>query len=158
MFIQKYKQNTNTYNQSIPILMFGGSSIFDFSKTSWYKIVYYCFLYGSYILYGILIVTILGGLPNMDLSHKIPDYLSILQNGLKYYVCFFLIVRFNPFISHSEFTQFDADIVFSSAIFLLLTTSFTSILTTYATTHIQNPTDTTPFKKVIALGDFTQST
>lgn len=115
-------------------------AILDFSKTSWYKIVYYIFLYGSYILYGFTLLAILGGLPNMNLSHKIPEYLTILQNGLKYYVCFFLIVRFNPLFSHSEFTQFDADIVFSSAIFLLLTTSFTSIVTTYVTAHIANPT------------------
>lgn len=114
-------------------------AILDFSKTSWYKIVYYIFLYGSYILYGFTLLAILGGLPNMNLSHKIPEYLTILQNGLKYYVCFFLIVRFNPLFSHSEFTQFDADIVFSSAIFLLLTTSFTSIVTTYVTAHIANP-------------------
>jgi hypothetical protein len=114
-------------------------AILDFSKTSWYKIVYYIFLYGSYILYGFTLLAILGGLPNMNLSHKIPEYLTILQNGLKYYVCFFLIVRFNPLFSHSEFTQFDADIVFSSAIFLLLTTSFTSIVTTYVTAHITNP-------------------
>lgn len=114
-------------------------AILDFSKTSWYKIVYYIFLYGSYILYGFTLLAILGGLPNMNLSHKIPEYLAILQNGLKYYVCFFLIVRFNPLFSHSEFTQFDADIVFSSAIFLLLTTSLTSIVTTYVTAHIANP-------------------
>lgn len=114
-------------------------AILDFSKTSWYKIVYYIFLYGSYILYGFTLLAILGGLPNMNLSHKIPEYLTILQNGLKYYVCFFLIVRFNPLFSHSEFTQFDADIVFSSAIFLLLTTSFTAIVTTYVTAHIANP-------------------
>jgi hypothetical protein len=114
-------------------------AIFDFSKTSWYKIVYYIFLYGSYILYGFTLLAILGGLPNMNLSHKIPEYLTILQTGLKNYVCFFLIVRFNPLFSHSEFTQFDADIVFSSAIFLLLTTSMTSIVTTYVTAHIANP-------------------
>jgi hypothetical protein len=114
-------------------------TILDFSKTSWYKIVYYIFLYGSYILYGFTLLAILGGLPNMNLSHKIPEYLAILQNGLKYYVCFFLIVRFNPLFSHSEFTQFDADIVFSSAIFLLLTTSLTSVVTTYVTAHIANP-------------------
>jgi len=119
--------------------MFGFDMKFDFNDMNWYKIVYYCFLYGSYILYGITIIAILGGLPNMDMSQKIPEYLSILQNGLKYYVCFFLIARFNPFISHAEFTQFDADIVFSSAIFLLLTTSFTSILITYAISHIENP-------------------
>lgn len=129
--------------------------MFDFSKTSWHKILYYCFLYGSYFFYGILLIAILGGLPNLELSHKIPEYLTILQNVLKYYVCFFLIIRFNPFISHSEFTQFDADVVFSSAIFLLLTTSLTSIVTNYATEYVANPTNpNSPFKKNISLGGF----
>ena len=131
--------------------MFDG--MFDFSKTSWHKILYYCFLYGSYFFYGILLVAILGGLPNLELSHKIPEYLNILQNALRYYVCFFLIIRFNPFISHSEFTQFDADVVFSSAIFLLLTTSLTSIITNYATEYVANPTNpNSPFRKNISLG------
>lgn len=129
--------------------------MFDFSKTSWHKILYYCFLYGSYFFYGIMLLAILGGLPNLELSHKIPEYLTILQNVLKYYVCFFLIIRFNPFISHSEFTQFDADVVFSSAIFLLLTTSLTSIVTNYATEYVANPTNpNSPFKKNISLGGF----
>ena len=129
--------------------------MFDFSKTSWHKILYYCFLYGSYFFYGIMLVAILGGLPNLEMSHKIPEYLTILQNVLKYYVCFFLIVRFNPFISHSEFTQFDADVVFSSAIFLLLTTSLTSIITNYVTEYVANPSNpNSPFKKNISLGGF----
>ena len=129
--------------------------MFDFSKTSWHKILYYCFLYGSYFFYGIMLLAILGGLPNLELSHKIPEYLTILQNVLKYYVCFFLIIRFNPFISHSEFTQYDADVVFSSAIFLLLTTSLTSIVTNYATEYVANPTNpNSPFKKNISLGGF----
>jgi len=129
--------------------------MFDFTKTSWHKILYYCFLYGSYVFYGILLIAILGGLPNLELSHKIPEYLTILQNALKYYVCFFLIIRFNPFISHSEFTQFDADMVFSSAIFLLLTTSLTSIITNYATEYVANPSNpNSPFKKNISLGGF----
>ena len=107
----------------------------------WYKILYYTILYGSYVLYGLLLLAILGGLPNMNLSDKIPEYLTVLQNGLKYYVCFFLIARFNPFMRSKgeEFTDFDADVVFSSAIFLLLTTSFTSIAYTHVMEQIKNP-------------------
>ena len=44
-----------------------------------------------------------------------------------------------------EFTDFDADIVFSSAIFLLLTTSFTSIAYTHVMEQIKNPLRN-PFK------------
>lgn len=107
----------------------------------WYKIIYYVILYGSYLLYGLLLLAILGGLPNMNLSHKVPEYLTVLQNSLKYYVCFFLIIRFNPFIrtKGTEFTEFDADVVFSSAIFLLLTTSFTSVVYTHVLSQVKNP-------------------
>ena len=38
-----------------------------------------------------------------------------------------------------DFTDFDADVVFSSAIFLLLTTSFTSIAYTHVMEQIKNP-------------------
>jgi hypothetical protein len=109
----------------------------------WYKILYYTILYGSYLLYGLLLLAILGGLPNLNLSDKIPEYLTVLQNGLKYYVCFFLVIRFNPFTralsSGKEFTDFDADVVFSSAIFLLLTTSFTSVVYSQVLTQLKNP-------------------
>jgi hypothetical protein len=109
----------------------------------WYKILYYMILYGSYLLYGLLLLAILGGLPNMNLADKIPEYLTVLQNGLKYYVCFFLMIRFNPFTrmmsSGKEFTDFDADVVFSSAIFLLLTTSFTSVVYTHVRSQLKNP-------------------
>jgi hypothetical protein len=110
----------------------------------WYKILYYVILYGSYLLYGFLLLAIVGGLPNVNMADKIPEYLNVLQNSLKYYVCFFLIIRFNPFTRSrgSEFTEFDADVVFSSAIFLILTTSFTSVVYTYVTKYITNPIKT----------------
>jgi len=113
----------------------------------WYKTIYYVILYGSYVMYGLLLLAILGGLPNLNLSDKIPEYLTVLQNSLKYYVCFFLIIRFNPFTRSkgSEFNDFDADVVFSSAIFLLLTTSFTSIVYTHVLSQIKNPLKDSPF-------------
>jgi hypothetical protein len=98
-------------------------------------------------MYGLLLLAILGGLPNLNLSDKIPEYLTVLQNSLKYYVCFFLIIRFNPFTRSkgAEFNDFDADMVFSSAIFLLLTTSFTSIVYTHVLSQIKNPLKNSPF-------------
>ena len=113
----------------------------------WYKTIYYVILYGSYVMCGLLLLAILGGLPNLNLSDKIPEYLTVLQNSLKYYVCFFLIIRFNPFTRSkgSEFNDFDADVVFSSAIFLLLTTSFTSIAYTHVLSQIKNPLKDSPF-------------
>ena len=53
-----------------------------------------------------------------------PKFLEQLQEYLKYYVTGFLLIRFNPF-SKSTFTEFDRKVVFSSAIFLLTTTTFT---------------------------------
>jgi hypothetical protein len=117
----------------------------------WYKILYYTILYGSYLLYGLMLLAILGGLPNLNLADKIPEYLTVLQNGLKYYVCFFLVIRFNPFTraisssSGKEFTDFDADVVFSSAIFLLLTTSFTSVVYTHVVSQLKNPLQNSVF-------------
>ena len=116
----------------------------------WYKILYYTILYGSYLLYGLLLLAILGGLPNLNLADKIPEYLTVLQNGLKYYVCFFLVIRFNPFTRAlaspgKEFTEFDADVVFSSAIFLLLTTSFTSVVYTHVVSQLKNPLQNSVF-------------
>jgi hypothetical protein len=71
-------------------------------------------LYLSYILYFIAYFQI--GTYN-------PKYLDNLQQYLKYYVTGFLLIRFNPF-SKSNFTEFDRKIVFSSAVFLLTTTTF----------------------------------
>jgi hypothetical protein len=81
--------------------------------------IYYYMLTLSYITYFIVI---------FNLSNNYPSYLPVLNNMLKLYVIGFLIIRFNPIVN-TKFTNFDKQIVFSSAIFLLLTTSFTTYLT-----------------------------
>ena len=80
--------------------------------------IYYFMLSLSYIAYLLII---------LNLSSNYPNYLPLLNNLLKLYVIMFLIIRFNPFVD-TKFTKFDKKIVFSSAIFLLLTTSFTTYL------------------------------
>jgi hypothetical protein len=72
-------------------------------------------LYTSYLLY---IIAYLG------IEYYNPKYLDMLENIIKYYVIGFLLIRFNPF-TNNTFNEFDRKIVFSSAIFLLATTTIT---------------------------------
>jgi len=72
-------------------------------------------LYTSYVLY---IVAYFG------IEYYNPTYLDMLENFIKYYVIGFLLIRFNPF-TNNAFNEFDRKIVFSSAIFLLATTTIT---------------------------------
>ena len=46
----------------------------------------------------------------------------MLGTVMKYYVTIFLLLRFNP-LTKTKFTDFDRRIVFSSAIFMLTTTT-----------------------------------
>ena len=77
-------------------------------------------IYGSYILY----LFALFGITNYA-----PAYLDWLKNAIKIYISVLLIWRFNPLSQKREnLSQFDRKIVFTSAIFLLLTTSATSFV------------------------------
>ena len=77
-------------------------------------------VYGSYILYGLAL---------FGITSFAPDYLDSLRNIIKIYISFILIIRFNPFTNkNSTISKFDKRLVFSSAIFLLLTTSITSLV------------------------------
>lgn len=79
-----------------------------------HQLIFDIALYLSYVLYIIAYLQI--GTYN-------PKYLDTLQDFMKYYVTFFLLVRFNPLVK-SQFNEFDRKVVFSSAIFLLTTTIF----------------------------------
>lgn len=71
-------------------------------------------LYLSYILYFVAY---------FNIGIYTPEYLTMLQAVMKYYVIIFLLIRFNPVVT-TKFTNFDRKVVFSSAIFLLTTTAF----------------------------------
>tara|TARA_R110002012_G_scaffold89235_3_gene219301 strand:+ start:470 stop:775 length:306 start_codon:yes stop_codon:yes gene_type:complete len=80
----------------------------------YHELVFDIALYLSYILYIVVYLRI-------GSSKK---YQELLENIMKYYVIGFLLIRFNPFTKNT-FTEFDRRIVFSSAIFLLTTTTIT---------------------------------
>lgn len=74
--------------------------------------------YTVYILYILYFLTIFG------LSRAAPQYLDTVNNSLRTYVSIFLIIRYNPFVKIAKFTDFDREIIFSSGVFLLLSTAF----------------------------------
>jgi hypothetical protein len=55
------------------------------------------------------------------------EYLNILDTTIQLFVCFFLILRFNPFRKH-DFKENDASIIFGSATFLLLNLGFIKLV------------------------------
>lgn len=79
-----------------------------------HEIIFHSALYLSYFLYIIAY---------LQIGYYNPRYLDILQLYMKYYVTLFLLIRFNPF-TNNTFNEFDRKVVFSSAIFLLTTTTF----------------------------------
>jgi hypothetical protein len=57
-----------------------------------------------------------------------PQYINLLHDIVKIYICFFLIYRFNPFRT-TKCNDLDKRIAFSAGFFLLSTTIFENILT-----------------------------
>ena len=56
-----------------------------------------------------------------------PEYINLLHNIVKLYICFFLIYRFNPWRG-TKCNHLDKKIAFSAGFFLLSTTIFENIL------------------------------
>lgn len=102
-------------------------SIKKLLASSWHREIYNNIIYISYIFFafaftGITVVS--------------PSYLNVLEIVIKYYVCFFLLLRFNPLVSkHIKYTreiaEFDRRIAFSAGVFLIFTTTLTTITFDY---------------------------
>jgi hypothetical protein len=84
-----------------------------------HEYAYLVVLYSSYILYFLILV----GFQLFDLS----EYIILLDFCIKVYVCLILIMRFNPFRTLETFSEFDRQLVFTAAIFLLANIGFVSI-------------------------------
>lgn len=83
------------------------------------------FLYSmnaSYVLYFFVL---------LGIGNFAPHYLELLKNFLKIFVGALLFIRYNP-ITYKEkrFSEFDRRLVFSSSIFLLLSTALVSSIET----------------------------
>ena len=80
--------------------------------------------YLSVALYAAYIVLFLG-VVNFN-----PTYITDLKLLMQVVICVVLIYRFNPFRKH-ELKKYDADIIFSSAIFLLVNTGIAEVFDRY---------------------------
>ena len=65
------------------------------------------------------------------------EYLNVLDILIQTFICFFLIIRFNPFRKHI-FRPSDAKIIFGSATFLLLNLGFVK----FFNQHLMNNVET----------------
>lgn len=100
--------------------------LYSLTNESWHKKLFIYGMYVSYFLFGIAFTGII---------YVSPDDLVRLRSVLTYYVCGFILLRFNPFITPKRLSKsdnaFERRVVFSSAIFLLLTTSLTTLSLAY---------------------------
>lgn len=60
-----------------------------------------------------------------------PEYLIYITSIIKMYIAVMLIYRFNPFNNKTTLSSDDKQMVFSSGIYLLLTTTIGDYLVTY---------------------------
>jgi len=84
------------------------------------------FLYSlnaSFILYIIVLLGV-GGYA--------PQYLETLKSFLRIYIGLLLVINYNPYsYTERKFGEFDRQLVFSSGIFLLLTSTIISSIESY---------------------------
>jgi hypothetical protein len=84
------------------------------------------FLYSlnaSFILYIIVLLGV-GGYA--------PQYLEALKSFLRIYIGLLLVINYNPYTyTERKFGEFDRQLVFSSGIFLLLTSTIISSIESY---------------------------
>jgi hypothetical protein len=87
-----------------------------------YKIQEYGFNIVLALSYFIYFCAVLG------IAAFSPKYIELLDFWMKLYVCFFLILRFHPFIQRKTFSELDRKIAFSAGCFLLATTAVNQYL------------------------------
>ena len=63
--------------------------------------------------------------------HYAPEYLVYITSIIKVYISFMLIFRFHPFNKKTGLTKDDKNMIFSSGIYLLLTTTVGDYLVAY---------------------------
>lgn len=105
--------------------------LYSLTNESWHKKLFIYGMYASYALFGVALTGIV---------YVSPDDLIRLRSVLTYYVCGFILLRFNPFIAPKRLSvsehAFERRVVFSSAIFLLLTTSLTNLSLAYVKKYV----------------------
>jgi hypothetical protein len=68
-----------------------------------------------------------------------PQYLETLKSFLRIYIGLLLVINYNPYTyTERKFGEFDRQLVFSSGIFLLLTSTIISSIESYIQYNAKN--------------------
>jgi len=96
--------------------------------------LYLMLLYSSYLLYFLVFLGYLFRSYKTFLTDKIKmniqTYLQNITFFINAYISIVLLVKFNPLYHKSKFTQFDRQLVFSSAMIIFVTTFLTTSVVT----------------------------
>jgi hypothetical protein len=104
------------------------------------------------VLYSINISFILYIIVLLGVGGFAPQYLEILNTFLRIYIGCLLVITYNPFTyTNRQFGEFDRQLVFSSGIFLLLSTTIVSSIHEYLRSRTQQLVGT-GIKSVYKLG------
>jgi len=101
---------------------------------SFFEIIKKPFYIFLIILVHVLYITAYIGILNYNV--KYIDYLNI---GIQLFICTFLIIRFHPFRSH-HLKEFDANIIFGSAMYLLVNLGLTEYILHYVNNVLEAKT------------------
>ena len=91
-----------------------------------YETQYTLFHFTTYAIYALFILALIGAWSSA------PQYLSIIQAFMQIYVGLFLVYRFNPFMSHTRFSDLDRRVAYTAGVFVLATTSLATYLKSIA--------------------------
>ena len=90
------------------------------------------FIYGLYLSYLLYFITLIGLSAAISAYGVVPEWLGILKTFQTFYIALFLIWNFNPFYNKKKTTSnFDRRVAFEAGVFLLATTSLSSIMERY---------------------------
>jgi hypothetical protein len=61
----------------------------------------------------------------LGISYLLPSYIRSISNGLNIIICLFLIYKFNPLRSLQQITDADKNLIFFTALFIIMSTGVT---------------------------------
>ena len=115
------KRFTNPLKRFIDPLKRFIDQLMTFSDKAWHKSL---FNYVSSISVFLIVIGYSG------IIFINPKYVSVAHTFILYYICLILLIRFNPYATKNNFTDFDKKIAFTAGI-ILFTTTIAKQLTAY---------------------------
>ena len=102
-----------------------------------------------YYAYLIVCLHLLYGFVFVGVISAKSKFIEYVQSFIQLFICTFLLLKFHPFRKH-ELHKNDSNIIFGSAVFLILNIGFTHYLTAYVEKYVDKVYNETVSKWVDA--------